>query len=221
MPTNPTTPTALLAALGLTSLLLAGCNEQAERTAPPPPAVTVDQPDVREVTVYKSYPATLQGINEVDIRARVSGYLVETRFVEGSFVEAGDHLFTIEQEPYKLAVAAAEADLQRAEAGRELARSRLARLEEALRSNAVSEIEVDIASAELAQAIASVGQAEARLKDVRLDLSYTVVHAPITGRVSLAEVGEENLVGYGEPTLVTTIVDDSTVQAYFEIPERR
>ena len=82
-------------------------------------------------------------------------------------VEAGDHLFTIEPEPYELAVVAAQADLERAEAGRELAQSRLKRLEEALRSNAVSEIEVDIASAELAQAIASVGQAEARLQDAR------------------------------------------------------
>ena len=217
---NSTTSTSFLVALGLTALLLAGCNEPPERAAPPPPAVTVDRPDVREVTVFKSYPATLQGINEVDIRARVSGYLVEANFREGRLVEAGDHLFTIEPEPYELAVVAAQADLERAEAGRELAESRLKRLEEALRSNAVSEIEVDIASAELAQAIASVGQAEARLQNARLDLGYTVVDAPITGRVSLAEVSAGNLVGYAEPTVITTIVDDSTIEAYFEIPER-
>ena len=221
MQTNRQSFTALLATIGLGTLFIGtGCNQQAEVATPPPPPVTVSKPDVREVTVFKSYPSTLKGINEVEIRARVSGYLVERSFKEGSFVKKGDHLFTIEQEPYELAVESAQADLERAEAGEELAKSRLKRLEEALKTNAVSEIEVDIASAEVAQAIASVNQSKARLNDARLDLSYTVVDAPISGRVSLSSVDEENLVGYSEPTLITTIVDDSTIQAYFEVPER-
>lgn len=221
MQTNPFTFTALLTSVGVSVLLFGtGCGKKTEVAAPPPPAVTITKPEVREVTVFKSYPATLKGVNEVEIRARVSGYLVETNFKEGSYVKRGDHLFTIEQEPYELAVESAQADLERAIAGEELAKSRLKRLEEALKTNAVSEIEVDIASAELAQAVASVSQAKARLNDAKLDLSYTVVDAPIDGRVSLAMVDVENLVGYGEPTLVTTIVDDATIEAYFEVPER-
>lgn len=221
MSINPTTLTVLITALGLTSFMGSGCNKKAEVAPPPPPPVTVSKPDVRDVTVYKSYPSTLRGINEVDIRARVSGYLVETSFNEGSYVKKGDHLFTIEQAPYELAVESAQADLERAIAGEELAKSRLKRLEEALKTNAVSEVEVDIASAELAQSVASVSQAKARLNDARLDLSYTVVDAPISGRVSLATVSDENLVGYSEPTLITTIVDDTTIEAYFEVPERQ
>ncbi|MFQ3225490.1 MAG: RND family efflux transporter MFP subunit [Lentimonas sp.] len=204
----------------LASIFAVGCAPEVEVQAPPPPSVTVAKPETREVTVYKAYPATLQGISEVEIRARVSGFLEETSFHEGGFIKAGEHLFTIEPRPYQLAVEAAEADLARAVAGRELAESRLRRLEKALKSNAVAEVEVDIASAELAQAIASVSQATAQLHNAELDLSYTNVNAPINGRVSLSYVSDGNLVGYSDPTVITTIVDDSVIEAYFEMPER-
>lgn len=211
----------ILGAAGILLLLFVlGCGARQEVVPPAPPTVTVDQPEMREVQVYKSFPATLQGISEVEIRARVGGYLEKTNFDEGSFVEKGDLLFTIEQAPYQLAVAAAQADLERAEAARELAEKRLERLDLALQTNAVSEVEVDIAAAELAQSIASVNQAKANLNNAKLDLSYTEVHAPISGRISLANVSDENLVGYSEPTIITTIVDDSTIEAYFEVPER-
>lgn len=211
----------ILDAAGILWLLFVlGCGAHQEVVPPAPPTVTVDQPEMREVQVYKSFPATLRGISEVEIRARVGGYLEKTNFDEGSFVEKGDLLFTIEQAPYQLAVAAAQADLERAEAARELAEKRLERLDLALQTNAVSEVEVDIAAAELAQSIASVNQAKANLNNAKLDLSYTEVHAPISGRISLANVSDENLVGYSEPTIITTIVDDSTIEAYFEVSER-
>lgn len=210
----------LLGAALLGSLFLGGCGPKETPPPPPPPSVTIASPELREVSVYKSFPATLRGVSEVEIRARVSGYLEETNFKEGAFVKKDDLLFTIEQDPYELAVESAQADLERAEAGRELAKSRKRRLEQALETNSVSEVEVDIAAAELAQSIASVSQAEANLKNAQLDLSYTTVHAPIGGRISLAEVSDENLVGYSEPTVITTIVDDSTIEAYFEVPER-
>lgn len=210
----------LLSAAVFGAFLLGGCGSKEAPAPPPPPSVTVASPELREVSVYKSYPATLQGVSEVEIRARVSGYLQQTNFNEGAFVEKGDLLFTIEQDPYQLAVESAQADLERAEAGRELSKTRKRRLEQALQSNSVSEVEVDIAAAELAQSIASVSQAEANLKNAKLDLSYTKVHAPLGGRISLAQVSDENLVGHSEPTVITTIVDDSTVEAYFEVPER-
>ncbi|HAQ57987.1 MAG TPA: hypothetical protein DEA16_04315 [Opitutae bacterium] len=203
----------------LGSLLLAGCGSE-EIPPPSPPSVTVAAPELREVTVYKTFPSTLKGVSEVEIRARAAGYLEKTNFNEGSFVNKGDLLFIIEQAPYKLAVEAAQADLERAEAGRGLAETRKQRFELALQTNSVSEVEVDIAAAELAQAIASVNQAKAHLNNAKLDLSYTTVYAPISGRVSLANVNDENLVGYSEPTIITSIIDDSTIEAYFEIPER-
>jgi RND family efflux transporter MFP subunit len=211
---------ALSSASLLSCLLVTGCGSQDTPQPPAPPAVTVAKPELREVSVYKNYPATLQAVSEIDIRARVSGYLQQTNFNEGTLVKKGDLLFTIEQAPYQLAVESAQADLERAEAGRELAQTRKRRLEQALQSHSVSEVEVDIAAAELAQAIASVSQAQANLKNAQLDLSYTTVHAPINGRISLAEVSDKNLVGYSDPTVITTIVDDSVIEAYFEVPER-
>jgi RND family efflux transporter MFP subunit len=208
-----------LSLLVLGGLFLAGCGSK-ETPPPLPPSVTVAAPEMREVTVYKTFPSTLQGVSEVEIRARASGYLEKTNFNEGSFVNKGDLLFIIEQAPYKLAVESSQADLERAEAGRELAETRKQRLELALQTNSVSEVEVDIAAAELAQSIASVNQAKAHLNNAKLDLSYTTVHAPISGRISLANVSDENLVGYSEPTIITSIVDDSTIEAYFEVPER-
>lgn len=214
-----TAGTVSLSLVVLGGSFLAGCGSK-ETPPPLPPSVTVAAPEMREVTVYKTFPSTLQGVSEVEIRARASGYLEKTNFNEGSFVNKGDLLFIIEQAPYKLAVESSQADLERAEAGRELAKTRKQRLELALQTNSVSEVEVDIAAAELAQSIASVNQAKAHLNNAKLDLSYTTVHAPISGRISLANVSDENLVGYSEPTIITSIVDDSTIEAYFEVPER-
>lgn len=201
-------------------MVFSGCREQAKSVPPSAPVVTVARPEFRDVSVYLSYPATLRGVNEVDLRARVGGYLEEINFVEGGHVMKGDLLFQIESKPYELAIASAEADLQQALASQKLAHSRLRRMKEALKTDAVSEIEVEIATAELAQSNARVLQAEALMGEAKLNLGYASVYAPFNGRISRALVDKENLVGVGETTVVTSMIDDSSVEANFEIPER-
>lgn len=205
---------------GSLSLGFVACEQETVKEAAQPPKVTVAKPEMREVSVFKSFPSTLEAIAEVEVRARVSGLLEAIHFTEGAFVEKGTPLFDIERAPYELAVEGAQADLERAQAGSQLAHTKLKRLKKALKTNAVSEIEVEIAAAELAQSEAAVRQAEAKLDDVLVELAYTKIAAPIAGRVSAAEVDVENLVSSLSSSKLTSIVDDSLVHAIFEVPER-
>lgn len=202
------------------TLLIGACKKAPEVEPPPPPPVTVAHPAMMEVQVFAEFPATLEALSNTEIRARVRGILQSKNFEEGMPVKAGQLLFEIEPASYQQAVDAAKADLLRAEAGQQLAEKRLARLQQALAKNAVSEIEVEIASAEFAQASASVEQAQAKLSNAELDLSYTRITAPFDGRISRNLGGTDNLVGFAEPTLLARLVDDSQIQAYFEVPER-
>lgn len=212
----------LIRFIPLATLFLAtvACKKEVPPPKRQPLPVTVTQPVNRDVIVYKSFPATLVGASEIEIRARVSGILEKAQFKEGDLVKKGTQLFVIEQEPYKLAVAAAEADVERSRASRDLAEKRFKRVEKAGKSRAVSEIDVDIAAAELAQAIASVNQTVAQLDQSQINVDYTTISAPVTGRMSRMLVDPGNLVGNGQATLLATIIDDSIMRAYFEVPER-
>jgi RND family efflux transporter MFP subunit len=204
----------------LTILVVAGCGKKNEFIAPPPPPVTVAVPEVRDVTIYRTFPGTLEGIAAVEVRARVRGMLEKRHFEDGELIEAGEPLFLIEPEPYQAQVSTAEAQLASAEAAFDLAQANRRRMEKALETNAVSANEVDVARAEEAQADAAIKQASAALEAARIDLSYTEIKAPISGRLSRALVDTGNLVGASDSTLLTTIVDDSEVRAYFELNER-
>jgi len=162
----------------------------------------------------------LTGIAEVEIRARVRGILEKCFFEAGELVKTGTPLFLIEQGPYKAAVTEAEGNLAQARADYDLSKANRMRIENAFKTKAVSEIEVLSAKANEAKAQAAVVQAEATLEDARIDLSYTEIKAPVDGRLSRALVDTGNLVGSGEPTLLTTLVDDAKIRAYFEIGER-
>ncbi len=205
----------------VTVLSFASCGKKAPPQAPPPPPVTVMMPDFREATVYAEHPATLEAISLNEVRARVAGVLTEQFFTDGELVKKGEPLFQIEPEPFEQALNAAKADVSRAVAGQELAQKRFDRFSSALESKAISEIDVEIASAELAQAMASVQQSKAKLQNAEINLGYTKLLSPVDGRVSRAFVSIGNLVGYSEPTLLTTVIDDSKIYAYFEVPERR
>lgn len=200
-------------------VLVASCSKENEFVQPPPPPVTVETPDTREVTIFKTAPATIEGLAEVDIRARVRGILEEQHFEEGKPVNKGDLLFTIEEAPFVAALKGAEANLANAKAAQGLAEAKLARLERA-GSGAVSELDIDIARAEVDQAAAGVSQNEALVADARINLSYTKITAPTSGRMSESFVDVGNLVDGGQSTLLAHITSDEEVRVYFEAPER-
>lgn len=207
----------------LAVLPLVGCKTENEFVQPPPPKVTVAHPEDREVITYDESPATITGLAEVEIRARVRGFLEEIYFVEGSQVAKDDPLFLIEQAPFKSAVAAAQANLENAQAAMNLANARLQRLVDANKKNAgaVSKLDIEIGQAELDQSKAVVSQMEALLADAELNLSYTTIKAPTDGRMSQSFVDKGNLVDGSEGTLLAHITDDKKARAYFEVPERK
>ena len=132
----------------------------------------------------------------------------------------GQLLFVIEPDPYVARKNGANADVKTWEAELARATSDLERLEQAIRTNAVSQQEVDRARADVQQAEASLLGAHADLEQAELDVSYTEVRSPITGMVSRRRVNVGNLVGSGENTLLTTVAQSDPIYAYFDVSER-
>jgi RND family efflux transporter MFP subunit len=201
-------------------LIGVGCSKKNEFQAPPPPEVTVQAPVQKDVTVYKEYRGRLVAAEEVEIRARVKGYLKSVEFKDGDRVEAGQLLFTIEPDEYLAAINSAEAKLDQAKASRKLADATLKRMEQAYKTKAVSELDVLSAEAEMDSSEASVMDAEAALEKANLDLSYTQITAPMAGRVSINTLSAGNLVGDGGSTLLTLLVAETPIDVFFNLDER-
>ena len=199
---------------------VAGCTQKNVFEPPPPPEVTVQRPAQREVTLYKDYVGRADASETVEIRARVKGFLRTIDFEPSQFVDIGDPLFTIEPESFLAAQASAEAAVDQAKAAAGLATVTVARAQAAYDKDAVSDLEMMEKRAQLDAAEAAVRAAEAALETAKLDVSYTIILAPIKGRVSREYVTIGNLVGSGEATLLTTIVKDDPIYAYFNLSER-
>ncbi len=199
---------------------LAACGADSEYVEPPAPAVTVATPTVRSVTEYLEVTGTVQSVETVEIRARVEGFLEKVAFREGDDVERGELLYKIDPEEYEARVEQAEAALSTARAALALATATLKRRENAFRSGAVSELQVLESRAQVDVDNARVQSAQAELRRANLDLSYTTIRAPTTGRIGRSLVDPGNLVGAGEKTLLTTLVRYDPIYVYFTISER-
>jgi len=196
-----------------------GCGEN-EYVEPPPPVVTVAQPEQRTVTEYFELTGQADAVNTIEIRARVEGWLRAVDFTEGDEVEADQLLYTIEPAEFRAALARAQAVVEQQEASLALMEARLSRLEEALKTRAVSEVEVLEARAERDVAAARLAGARADRERAALDLSYTKIYSPITGQAGLTLVDAGNLVGAGERTLLTSVVQLDPIYATFSMSER-
>lgn len=201
-------------------LLAFGCSPKNEFKAPPPPGVTVQNPEQKDVTVYVGFPGRLEAHDAVDIRARVKGFLKTIEFEDGQHVKQGDLLFTIEPTEYEAAVNSAKASLAQAEAALKLAEATLQRTENAFKTKAVSEVDVLTAEAQKDSAAAQVQSAQATLDNAELNLSYTQILAPIDGRIGRRSLSIGNLVGSGESTLLTVLVREAPIDAFFNVDER-
>ena len=211
------------AAIGmLFALALAGCDEKARsQSAAPPPLVTVAQPVKRTVTDWDEFTGRFEAIQEVQVRARVGGFVNSVDFKDGAIVRAGDLLYIIDPRPFEAVAVQAEGQLADARAKGELAKRDLERALKLVQTSAVSEQAVDQRRQSLQAARAAETQANGALKAARLNVEFTHVVAPITGRVSRHLVTPGNLVqgSEGGATLLTSIVSLDPIYIYFDVDE--
>lgn len=202
--------------------MAAGCRPAPAPMEMPPPEVTVAHPLQREVIEWDEYTGRLHAIDEVEIRARVSGYLESVHFIEGAIVEKGDLLFVIDPRPFEAVLRAAKAEYSRAQARLDLARNDLKRAETLLADKAISAEDYDTRSKTVQQSTAEVEAARAAIESAELDVEFTHIRAPIRGRTSRHYVTEGNLIsgGLSSSTLLTTIVSLDPIHCYFDVSER-
>ncbi len=214
-------PAALVVLLA--SLLLIGCEEERAEantpSAPPPPQVTVAKPVVKEIVEDDEFVGRFAAVSEVEVRARVGGYLEAILFADGQLVEQGDLLFTIDPRPIETALGQAQAELDSANAELTFARGELARAEELIQRGNISRQALDERRQGFLAADARVNAAEAALERARLDLEYTQIRAPLSGRIDRNYISEGNLVEENA-TVLTTIVSTDPMYFYFDIDER-
>jgi RND family efflux transporter MFP subunit len=196
--------------------------QPAQAPSPAPPKVTVSRPVVQEIIEWDEYTGRLEATENVEVRARVSGYLQSIHFKDGAIVKKGDLLFVIDPRPYQAEVDRVRAELQLAQARLELAKSDYARAQKLLQFRAMSQEEADTRAATERQAQESVAAGQAAVKAAGLNVEFTRVTAPITGRISRRLVTEGNLIngGTAQSTLLTTIVSMDPIYVYFEADER-
>ncbi|NOQ63479.1 MAG: efflux RND transporter periplasmic adaptor subunit [Methyloprofundus sp.] len=205
----------------LLSVFITACEQpKNEYIAPPPPEVTVSLPTQQDVTEYLSFTGTTQAVAAVDVKARVSGELLSIHFVSGVQVKKGDLLFIIDPEPYEAELAAAEAQLISAKAEFNRTQAELKRADQLIKKNFISKTDHLRRQTERDVAKAQIGLKESKVRSAKIQLSYTQVTAPISGRVSRNLVDVGNLVGDKEATSLTTITQYQPMYVYFHINER-
>lgn len=188
----------------------------------PPPEVTIATPLKMEVTDMDEYTGRLYAVNTVDIHARVRGYLESIHFEEGAFINSGDLLYVIDQRPYQAALDQARANVIRATAALDLADSDLARAEKLFQSKTISQEVYDARKNQKREAAAALEAAQAEVRTAEIDLGFTRIKSPISGRIGRTQVTIGNLVkgGDSESTLLTTIVSLDPIHLYLTADEQ-
>ena len=211
-----------IAPLIVLTVVLAGCDQKPPQAAAAAPAVTVAQPVKRTVTDWDEFTGRFDAIEEVQVRARVGGFVTNVEFKDGDMVHAGDLLYLIDSRPFEAVAAQADGQLADARAKVELAKRELDRGLNLDQTSAVSEQVVDQRRQALQAAHAAEIVAEGALKAAQLNVEFTHVPAPISGRVSRHLVSVGNLVSgsdTGTSTLLTTIVSLDPIYIYFDVDE--
>jgi RND family efflux transporter MFP subunit len=207
---------ASLAALGV----LAACGQSNTYVAPPPPKVTVAKPVGQKVTRYFEATGNAAAVNSANLVARVQGFLTEIKYTDGAAVKKGEHLFTIEPEPYQLRLQQAQAAEASAEATVKQTEADFERQQELVQRQAASKAAFDNSTANRDTAKARLLQARADTRQAKINLDYTRVVAPFDGIVTARQVSVGELVGSGGTQVLATIVQLDPIWVNFNASER-
>lgn len=203
------------AVVTLVAALVAGCSSGEQPQAPPPPAVTVAQPLQREIRDWDEYVGRFEAQQDAEVRPRVSGTIERVLFADGQNVRSGQPLFVIDPRPYQAALAQAQAQVARASATLANARSVGARSQKLLDAQAVSREEFETNQATVRTAAADLQAARAAVRNAQLNLAFTTVRAPVSGRVSNRRVSQGNFAQEGT-TVLTRVVSTNPIWFTFE-----
>jgi len=199
-------------------VILVGFPANAQQAAPPP-AVLVQPAELRSMTKQAEFVGRAEALEKVDLRARVQGFLGPRLFKEGDTVKENQVVFTIEREPFEAVVDQRKAQLAAAEATFANSDQQLQRTTELARKGNAPIAQLDQRTAEQRQAKAAVMEAEANLRDAQIQLSYTDIKTPISGRIGRAAVSPGNLVG-PDTGVLATVVQDDPMQVLFSVTQR-
>jgi RND family efflux transporter MFP subunit len=207
----------------LTGLLLAGlasCEKKASALPPPPPRVTVAPVTQQDVVVMRTWVGLLNGYQNADIRAQVTGYLMTQEYKEGSLLKKGAVLFTIDKRPFQAALAQAQADYAKAVANAQLAQITLGRQTQLYETKVISQQEYDTSYQNTQAAIASVAAQQANVQTAQINLNYCTITAPFDGIAGVAQAQIGDLVGpSGTATVLTQMSKVNPIKVNFSITE--
>jgi RND family efflux transporter MFP subunit len=206
-------------------IFAAGCGQsqpQAQNAAPPPPQVTVSKPVKKLVSEHDEYVGRFVAFDYVEVRARVSGYLETIHFTDGQLVKQGDPLFTIDQRPFQATLDQAKAAVEQAKANLAFAEADLARGESLRTGTTITQQALDQRLQAKRVATASVTAQEAAVRQAELDMQFTELKAPISGRIGDRRVSIGNLVTggtTGNTTLLATITSIDPIRFEYTMDE--
>lgn len=209
-------PTALLL-----TLAFSGCEDKVAKAPMAPPPLKVESITVQKekYPIWLQYTGLTKATSDQEVRARVSGRLQKIYFKDGQNVKEGDKLFLIEQSEYKSNLRSAKAKKQQDLAALKLAKADVERYKPLVADGLAPRATLEQNEARYGELVASIAADDAAIANAELELSYTLITAPVTGQVSARQVDVGNLVGYGESTLLTTIVQTDKIYAYFSPTE--
>jgi len=204
----------------LSSMILLPAASAVAQGAPPPPPVTVAKPVVRDVVDNDEFIGRFEPVDEVSVRSRVGGYLQEVHFTDGAIVKEGDLLFVIDQRPFITALNEANAALEVAKSTQTYAEAQFKRAESLATSGSQSVSTLDDRRREWLSSQANVRGAQATADRAALDMDYTKITAPLSGRIDRRLISIGNLV-QADQSVLTTIVSLDPIDFYFDVDERR